>query len=493
MKTAPSPLSTLALVMFALALGASAATAQEKAPASEKDAPFAYAAPAFIKELDTEVPRPAPGPALAPPLRRRAALPRRRARLRPHGGLPSRARPGVGHADGVGGDVELPRGPAHAGDPQDPGHGLADAESVDVDLQAPTRSEVPQPPARERPRDDRRGREVLLRAPEGQGAVLHARRPREDDHGDRQVHGQVRALHARPQVLSQHRRLAVPGDRAPRGRGSARRPGREPHRHRRLHAQGVLARRRRAAREEPRLLLEGQGRSPAPLRGRGPALLHQGRRHRDGAVQDQAARRDARLHAGSALRADEDDARSPALPRLVVRLGRLRPEHGAGQGALQRRAGPSGPLDGHQPRHRVGGDQQGRRRAVRPLPLGPRGLRQALGLLLRQPRPQLPVQPPGGQEAPGRGRLSQRPRPRAGVGRVPGLELRRVRAARRTLLQRRRPAGEAEAARDVDLAGQGHGRPALHPPARHGQPHRRRPELHGLGLPALPLRRIPRP
>ena len=66
MKTAPSPLSTLALVMFALALGASAAVAQEKAPASEKDAPFAYAAPAFIKELDTRFPAQPPVPPSPP-------------------------------------------------------------------------------------------------------------------------------------------------------------------------------------------------------------------------------------------------------------------------------------------------------------------------------------------------------------------------------------------------------------------------------------------
>ena len=66
MKTAPSPLSTLALVMLALALGASAAVAQEKAPASEKDAPFAYAAPAFIKELDTRFPAQPPVPPSPP-------------------------------------------------------------------------------------------------------------------------------------------------------------------------------------------------------------------------------------------------------------------------------------------------------------------------------------------------------------------------------------------------------------------------------------------
>jgi peptide/nickel transport system substrate-binding protein len=66
MKTAPSPLTTLALVMLALALSASAAVAQEKAPASEKDAPFAYAAPAFIKELDTRFPAQPPVPPSPP-------------------------------------------------------------------------------------------------------------------------------------------------------------------------------------------------------------------------------------------------------------------------------------------------------------------------------------------------------------------------------------------------------------------------------------------
>ena len=66
MKTAPFPLSTLALVMLALALDPSAAVAQEKAPASEKDAPFAYAAPAFIKELDTRFPAQPPVPPSPP-------------------------------------------------------------------------------------------------------------------------------------------------------------------------------------------------------------------------------------------------------------------------------------------------------------------------------------------------------------------------------------------------------------------------------------------
>jgi hypothetical protein len=66
MKTAPSPQTTLVLVMLALALSASATVAQEKAPASEKDAPFAYAAPAFIKELDTRFPAQPPVPPSPP-------------------------------------------------------------------------------------------------------------------------------------------------------------------------------------------------------------------------------------------------------------------------------------------------------------------------------------------------------------------------------------------------------------------------------------------
>ena len=186
-------------------------------------------------------------------------------------------------------------------------------------------------------------------------------------------------------------------------------------------------------------------------------------------------------------------ARSAALPRALLRLGRLRPEHGAGQGALQRRARPPGALDGHQPRHRGGGDQQGRRRAVRPVPLGAGRLHQARGLLVRQPRPQLPVQPQEGQGAPGRGRLSQRPRPRAGVGRVPGLHLRRVRAARRALLRRRRRAREAQAARDVDVAGQGRRRPALQPRCWPPSAPSARARASWTGSTCATTRRFPRP
>jgi len=49
----------------------------------------------------------------------------------------------------------FPEVQAHAGDPQDPVTDWQMQNPVDVDLQAPTGGEVPQPPARERPRDDR--------------------------------------------------------------------------------------------------------------------------------------------------------------------------------------------------------------------------------------------------------------------------------------------------------------------------------------------------
>ena len=75
----------------------------------------------------------------------------------------------------------------------------------------------------------------------------------------------------------------------------------------------------------------------------------------------------------------------------------------------------------------------------------------------------------------------------ARVGRVPGLHLRRVRAAPVALLRRRRRAREAQAARDVHVARQGRRRAAVHPRARLLQPDRGGPELHGLGVPALPL------
>src|SRR5204863_54287 len=101
---------------------------------------------------------------------------------------------------------------------------------------------------------------------------------------------------------------------------------------------------------------------------------------------------------------------------------------------------------------------------------GEGALHQARGLLLRQPRPQLSVQPEGGQAAPGRGRLSQRLRDGAGMGRVPGLGFQRVRAAHRALLRRHRRAREAPPARDVDVAVEGRRRPALQPDAGRSEP-----------------------
>ena len=64
MKTPLSAPTVLAAVSLVLALGSSSAFAQEKAPkADAPDAtPFAYAAPAFIKELDSRYPSPPPVP-----------------------------------------------------------------------------------------------------------------------------------------------------------------------------------------------------------------------------------------------------------------------------------------------------------------------------------------------------------------------------------------------------------------------------------------------
>ena len=73
------------------------------------------------------------------------------------------------------------------------------------------------------------------------------------------------------------------------------------------------------------------------------------------------------------------------------------------------------------------------------------------------------------------------------VGRVPGLDLRRVRAAPGALLRRRGRAREAQAARDVHVARQGGRRAAVPQHARHRQSDRGGTELHGLGVPALPL------
>ena len=77
MKTCLLALMALASM---LAFSASPTPAQDKAG----EASFAYTAPAFIKELDTRVSRPAARAALAAPVWRRAALPRRGAGLRSH-------------------------------------------------------------------------------------------------------------------------------------------------------------------------------------------------------------------------------------------------------------------------------------------------------------------------------------------------------------------------------------------------------------------------
>jgi len=64
MKTALSPLVTCGIVSLALAVSTSTVAAQT--PATDKDAPFAYAAPAFIKELDSKYPAQPPVPPSPP-------------------------------------------------------------------------------------------------------------------------------------------------------------------------------------------------------------------------------------------------------------------------------------------------------------------------------------------------------------------------------------------------------------------------------------------
>ena len=72
MKTALAPLVTcgIASIVLAFVIPSSPAHAQApartQAPATEKDAPFAYAAPAFIKELDTKYPAQPPVPPSPP-------------------------------------------------------------------------------------------------------------------------------------------------------------------------------------------------------------------------------------------------------------------------------------------------------------------------------------------------------------------------------------------------------------------------------------------
>jgi ABC-type transport system substrate-binding protein len=66
MNARSSSAPTFGLILLALALTAASTSAQEKAPASEKDAPFAYAAPAFIKELDSKYPAQPPVPPSPP-------------------------------------------------------------------------------------------------------------------------------------------------------------------------------------------------------------------------------------------------------------------------------------------------------------------------------------------------------------------------------------------------------------------------------------------
>ena len=65
MKTALSPFVTCGIVSLALVVSL-ASTVAAQTPAADKDAPFAYAAPAFIKELDTKYPAQPPVPPSPP-------------------------------------------------------------------------------------------------------------------------------------------------------------------------------------------------------------------------------------------------------------------------------------------------------------------------------------------------------------------------------------------------------------------------------------------
>jgi peptide/nickel transport system substrate-binding protein len=65
MKTALSPFVTCGIVSLALVVSLTSTVAAQT-PAADKDAPFAYAAPAFIKELDTKYPAQPPVPPSPP-------------------------------------------------------------------------------------------------------------------------------------------------------------------------------------------------------------------------------------------------------------------------------------------------------------------------------------------------------------------------------------------------------------------------------------------
>jgi len=140
--------------------------AQEKV-ASEKDR-LRLCPPAFIKGWTRGFPRPAPVPP-SPPLWRRAALP---AVCAPstRRGRPSRALLGLGHWT-EGRHVELPRVQ------RTPVIRKTLVRTADARIRrrgslSSDGGKFPQPPARERPRDDAEDVKTL-RAPEGQGAVLH--------------------------------------------------------------------------------------------------------------------------------------------------------------------------------------------------------------------------------------------------------------------------------------------------------------------------------
>jgi ABC-type transport system substrate-binding protein len=122
-----------------------------------------------------------------------------------------------------------------------------------------------------------------------------------------------------------------------------------------------------------------------------------------------------------------------------------------------------------------------------PFPWGARRLHEARGLFLREPRAELSIQREESQRAAGGCGLSLRIRDGAGVGGVRGLDVQRVRPARRALLERRGRAREAQAARDIRVDQQDRRRAALHAGDRRRQSDRRRAELHGLDVSALPF------
>ena len=211
------------LVPCLLALFVASASAQDKSPkaappptstpTSESDS-FVYVAPSFIKELDSKYPAQPPVPP-SPPR---------------YGGVlhfPAVVRafdPTVGYRpelalvwdtltewESTWYFPEVQRTPV-----------IRKTLATSWEMKNPStwifnlrqRREVSQPASRQRPRDDGRGREVLLRSPEGQGPVRQPRGHGQEHPGDRQVHPAVRAQGAGSQVLPERGRFALSRDRA---------------------------------------------------------------------------------------------------------------------------------------------------------------------------------------------------------------------------------------------------------------------------------------